>query len=170
MHSFRGNGMERSGTPTERSDTMKTTLRSRGAPKALLALAAALLVCATGAAPQEDPTGSWAAEASGENCSAGAMASDGTYLYAVGGFQMGTVASFPQFFALLRRYDPAANAWVTLASMPLAVSNNAAACFDGVIYSFGGSNPEAGAPRNGIPAYTISTKSWDVRPAPLTLT
>lgn len=145
---------------------MKTTTRARGAPKALLALAAAALVLTTGAGPQEDPTGSWAAITAGENFSAGGMASDGTYLYTVGGLQMG---GFPQAFAQLRRYDPATNTWDTLATLPQAVSDSAAAYFDGVIYSFGGSDPETGALRNSIQAYTIGSNSWDILSATLTV-
>jgi hypothetical protein len=64
------------------------------APRALLGLAA-LLVFATGAAPQDPPTGSWTAKAPHEAFSQGATATDGTYLYVMAGLQFGSVSGFP---------------------------------------------------------------------------
>jgi hypothetical protein len=84
------------------------------------------------------------------------MASDGTYLYAMGGMQMG---GFPQMFAQLRQYDPVSNTWMTLASMPLTVFDTAAAVSDNQLYCFGGSDPSR-APRRD-PAVPIASGTDD---------
>jgi len=146
---------------------MRTTGEARGARKALLAMAAALLVVATGAAPQDPPTGSWAMEANGDMFTQGAAASDGTYFYAIGGLQFGTVTGFPQMYQQLRRYDPAGNTWVALATLPVGVSDNAGAFLDGKLYSFGGSDAVTGEILNLIQCYDIQANTWTVLSAVL---
>jgi Kelch motif protein len=131
-------------------------------------LVVALVVAsALPAAAQQPPTGSWANEASGENFRYGAGASDGTYLYVFGGYQYGVTYSYPAYYSVLRRYDPVANSWTTLAYMPWGVYYNAGAYHDGNLYSFGGYNTSYGY-WNGIMRYTISTNSWTTLGATLT--
>ena len=141
---------------------MRTTTRARGAPRALLGLAAALLVLATGAAPQDPPTGSWAMETPGDMFNQGAAATDGTYLYAIGGLQFGTVTSFPEMYQQLRRYDPVGNSWTALATLPVGVFDNAGAFLGGKLYSFGGSDAATGGILNLIQCYDIQAGTWSV--------
>ena len=55
-----------------------TNVRVVQARRTLLALVAALAIVGPGAAPQEDPTGSWTLKTSNEGFSQGATATDGT--------------------------------------------------------------------------------------------
>ena len=129
------------------------------------ALVLGILVAAGGAASaQEEPTGSWADETSAFYFARGGCATDGTYIYLFGGYQLGVSQSYPSYYRRARRYDPAANAWITLANLPIAASNityqyNAGACHDGNLYSFGTSWQDG----NGIVLrYSISDDAWTV--------
>jgi hypothetical protein len=80
-----------------------------------------LIVGAASAHAQQQPTGSWANETSGLQFQYGGSASNGTYMYLFGGYQYGVSFSYPQYYQACRRYDPANNAWTTMAYMPSAV-------------------------------------------------
>src|SRR5262245_7628218 len=140
MH-FGAGGPERLRRGSLRGDVMGYATLLTKATRALLGAAAAVLALA-GALParaQDAPTGSWSAESSydpaGGNFEMGATATDGTYLYIVGGLQDG---SAPASMKQVRRYDPVANTWQTLAALPFTLTDSAAAIHDGVIYLFGG--------------------------------
>ena len=138
------------------------------ARRSLLALVAALALLGPGAAPQEDPTGSWTLKTSNEGFSQGATATDGTYLYVIAGMQFGTVSSFPEMFQQVRRYDPVGDSWTTLEPMPVAVYDTAAACVDGTIYCLGGGDAATGVPSAGIQEFSIASGTW-ANPAPHSL-
>lgn len=73
----------------------------------------------------------------------------GGYFYVFGGnVQLNAV----------RRYDPVANSWASMASSPTAITNSAATYFPGNnrIYVFGGYNPS----NNYNRIYNIATNSW----------
>ena len=129
------------------------------------ALVFGFLAAAAGpAAAQEEPTGSWVDETSAFYFARGGCATDGTYLYYFGGYQLGVSQSYPSYYRRARRYDPAANAWITLANLPIASSNityqyNVGAYFDGALYSFGTSWQDG----NGIVLrYSIAGDAWSV--------
>lgn len=130
-----------------------------------ISLAVAVLAGAAGPAmAQQEPAGSWADETSSYYFSRGGHATDGTYLYLFGGYQYGVSQSYPSYYRRARRYDPASNAWVTLANLPIVFSDityqfNAGACAGGQLYSFGTSAEGA----NGIVlSYSISNNAWSV--------
>ena len=84
---------------------------------------AAMVGLAAAASAQESPTGSWAFETSAYNFARGGCATDGTYMYLFGGYQLGVSASYPSYYRRARRYDPATNAWITIANLPIVESN-----------------------------------------------
>src|SRR5262245_56711724 len=122
------------------------------------AFLSALLViaCASGAWAQQQPTGSWANEQGGQQFVYGGFASDGTYMYCFGGYQYGVSVSYPQYYSCCVRYDPVNNTWATMAFMPNPQYYNAGAYYNGMIYSFGGYNPNYGY-WNGIQRYQVSS-------------
>ena len=81
---------------------------------AVSTLAAILLAAGSVAAQaQSQPTGSWPsadAFSTGNGFTVGGSASDGTYLYMMGGYFDSTVS--------FRRYDPANDSWQYLSSLP----------------------------------------------------
>src|SRR5690349_7670549 len=106
----------------------------------MLACAGSMILAGTAWA-QEEPTGSWADETSAYYFARGGQATDGTYLYLFGGYQFGVSQSYPSFYRRARRYDPAKNAWTTLANLPIVFSDityqfNAGAYYGGLLYSF----------------------------------
>ena len=117
----------------------------------LCALALALfLACATSALAQQQPTGSWP---SGESYSTGnyfydgGSASDGTYMYLLGGW-----ATYTTHF---RRYDPASNSMIDYPDMPEDNVYFRAAFSNGHVYILGN-----GYYGNGeIYAYDVSSAS-----------
>ncbi len=128
-----------------------------------MTLAAAAMIATAGTAfAQEEPTGSWADETSAYYFARGGSATDGTYLYLFGGYQLGVSSSYPSYYRRARRYDPANNAWTTLANLPIVESSvtyqyNAGACFNGQLYSFGTAWQEG----NGIVlSYSIANDAW----------
>ena len=65
------------------------------------------------ASAQTQPTGSWAAEASGDYYYYGSACTDGTYMYITGGYQ-GVGSTTPEYYSRFRRYDPVNNAWTEM--------------------------------------------------------
>ena len=63
-----------------------------------------------------------------------AAASDGRYLYAVGGRDLSAAKNLPT----LERYDPADDSWTKLDDMPDAVGSVGAAYVDGLVVTVGG--------------------------------
>ena len=90
-----------------------------------------------------------------------AAASDGTYLYAVGGHQI-TETSIT---AALQRFDPATGQWTQLPPMPAAASGLGAVIVGGQLITVGGDN--ALSVFNTVRAYNLTTKKWSTLP-PLT--
>jgi len=141
----------------------------RRAPPAVLSWVAALLFAAAGTASAQDaPTGSWSPEADGDTFYLGGKATDGSYLYLVGGFQEGAVSNFPDVYQQLRRYDPANDSWTTMASMPFPVLYNAAAYHGGKIYSVGGFDLSSDV-TGSIHAYDIASNTWSAVGATLSM-
>src|SRR5262245_31094306 len=100
---------------------------------------------------QDAPTGRWTERTrSGSPLTYGALTSDGTFVYEMGGY----------FGPDTRRYDPVRNTWSILADMPAICLGNSAACYGGKIYSFGNATGE-------IYRYTISTNTWQLLPVAL---
>ena len=136
----------------------------------------AFLAAASTATAQQDPTGTWTAETGGSTFQYGGSATDGTYLYIVGGISDGAA---PDAYRQLRRYNPENNQWETLAMMPntgayTGAYYNAGAYSNGRVFSFGGygfyftNGYWSGTPTNRIYAYTISTATWAELSATLT--
>ena len=122
-------------------------------------LSALLVVaCASGAYAQspQQPTGTWANEASGAYFYYGSIVNDGTYAYLVGGYQTGAGNSSGDAYRVIRRYDLVNNAWLTLADIPTQLYLNGGAFYGGRIFTFGNGYYGNGA----IFRYTISTNSW----------
>jgi Kelch motif len=83
-----------------------------------------------------------------------AAASDGTYLYAVGGHQMSETSNT----TAVQRFDPATDKWTKLPPMLAAVSGLGAAVVGGQLITVGGDN---GLTVSGtVRAYNLATKSW----------
>src|SRR5688572_2728440 len=132
-----------------------------------IAVALCLVIVASTAHAQQQPTGAWANETGGTQFQYGGFASDGTYFYIYGGYQYGASVSYPQYYQVCRRYDPVNNVWTTLAYLPAPVYYNASAYYNGICYSFGGYNLSYGY-WNGIMAYNISNNTWTTLGATLT--
>jgi N-acetylneuraminic acid mutarotase len=133
-------------------------------PPPVFGWAAALLATALAAAParaQDDPAGSWSSRNPVQVFAQGGHASDGAYLYIVGGLQGAT-------FDEVRRYDPASDTFQTLGSLPFEVSDNAAAVVGGTLYSLGGFDLTNGGVTDVILAYDIATDAWSDTGARLT--
>ncbi|HTF57499.1 MAG TPA: kelch repeat-containing protein, partial [Planctomycetota bacterium] len=116
------------------------------------------------ASAQDEPTGSWNPEAAGAYFARGGNATDGTYLYVFGGYQLGVRPSYPSYYRVARRYDPASDAWTTLADLPndppgIFYQYNAGACYDGRLYSFGTSYL-GGTGR--VLSYSIANDQWSI--------
>ncbi len=80
-------------------------------------------------------------------------ASDGTYIYAGGGFDNTGGRND------LVRYNPAANSWTSLVSSPDQHGLSQAVCFNGKIYNMGGRDA-SGNPINTTRIYNIATNNW----------
>ena len=83
-----------------------------------------------------------------------AAASDGTYLYAVGGRRF--VASTNT--AALQRYDPKTDQWTALPNMPKPFSGAGAAVVDGRLIVVGGEG--ASSAFATVHAYDLTTTNW----------
>jgi non-specific serine/threonine protein kinase len=87
-----------------------------------------------------------------------AAASDGSYLYAVGGRAL----SADQITAALERYDPSANRWEQLPAMPTARGSLGAAIVDNRLIVVGGEQPIS--VNDTVEAFDIITKTWTELP------
>jgi len=99
---------------------------------------------------QQNPTGSWPSSgqfSTGSGCFQGGSATDGTYLYCLGG------GMNPR---ALDRYDPVTDSWMSLPSMPEENINFRAVFCDGCIYTMGNGWFGSGS----IFRYNIATQSW----------
>ncbi len=83
------------------------------------------------------------------------VASDGVYMYAAGGYNWDTMQPVDQF----ARYDPIANTWASLASLPTAVEGALGVFAEGKVYVFGGRDSSTTA-LNLVQVYTIASDSW----------
>ena len=87
-----------------------------------------------------------------------AAASDGTYLYAVGGHHITETSNT----AAVQRFDPTTDQWTQLPPMPSAVSGLGAAIVDGQLITVGGVGP--GSVFNTVRAYNLTAKTWSSLP------
>ncbi len=138
-----------------------------GSKSAVVFALCLVIAGATTASAQQQPTGSWANESGSQYFYYGGSASDGTYMYIFGGYQYGVSFSYPQYYQACRRYDPANNAWATMAFLPAPLYYNAGSYYNGNVYSFGGYNFYYGY-WNGILQYSVSNNSWTQLSATLT--
>jgi non-specific serine/threonine protein kinase len=83
-----------------------------------------------------------------------AAASDGRFVYAVGGRAL----SSDKNTAALERYDPGRDKWVRLADMPTARGGLAAAIADGNLFAIGGERPTTVL--GDIESYNIASGTW----------
>ena len=81
------------------------------------------------------------------------------YIYAIGG-QSGSSPAL----STVEVFDPATNAWSTVASLPEAVTNATAFSVGGMIYVVGGVD-SAGSPVSVTQVYDPATNSWSTGPA-----
>jgi serine/threonine protein kinase/N-acetylneuraminic acid mutarotase len=86
-------------------------------------------------------------------------ASDGRYLYAVGGRDL----SADKNSTALERYDPADDAWTTLDDMPDDVGSVGAAYVDGLVIAVGGET--ATEALDAVQAFDVKSKRWSELPA-----
>src|SRR5688572_32608176 len=106
--------------------------------KAVLCLALVVACASVGwAQGAQQPTGTWANEASGAYFYYGAIVNDGTYAYLVGGYQTGAGNSSNDAYRVIRRYDTVNNAWTTWADLPTQTYLNGGAYYNGRIFTFG---------------------------------
>ena len=87
-----------------------------------------------------------------------AAASDGTYLYAVGGDKLSTAVDV----AAVQRFDPATGKWAELPPMKAAASGPGAAVVDGQLITFGGEN--LGTVFGTAQELNLATKAWTSLP------
>ncbi len=85
-------------------------------------------------------------------------ASDGRYLYAVGGREL----SSDKNSGALERYDPVSNGWKQLDSMPTASGSVGAAYVGGRLIAVGGESPTSAS--DAVLAYEIQTQVWSQLP------
>jgi non-specific serine/threonine protein kinase len=88
-----------------------------------------------------------------------AAASDGQFVYAVGGRAL----SSDKNSAALERYDPARDRWERLRNMPTARGGLAAAVAEGQLFAVGGEQPTSVL--GTVEAYRFSTNSWAKGPS-----
>ena len=87
-----------------------------------------------------------------------AAASDGTYLYAVGGRRLEVTANT----AAVQRFDPNADRWVQLKAAPGKVSDAGAAIVGGQLIVVGGES--IGTVFNTVWAYDLASSTWSTLP------
>ncbi len=88
-----------------------------------------------------------------------AAASDGRYLYALGGRDLTAAKNLPT----LERYDPADDSWTPLDDMPDAVGSVGAAYADGLVIAVGGEGVTE--PSDLVQAFDVESKRWSQLPA-----
>ena len=88
-----------------------------------------------------------------------AAASDGRYLYAVGGRELSAAKNS----TAIERYDPADDSWTELDRMPQAAGGLGAAYAGGRVVAIGGE--ETTAASDAVQAYDIRNESWSRLPA-----
>jgi N-acetylneuraminic acid mutarotase len=88
-----------------------------------------------------------------------AAASDGRYLYAVGGRDL----SADKSSTAMERYDPADDSWTELDGMPEAAGGLSAAYAGGRVVAIGGEGTTAAS--DAVQAYDIGDESWSRLPA-----
>jgi N-acetylneuraminic acid mutarotase len=86
-------------------------------------------------------------------------ASDGRYLYAVGGRELSADKNVPA----LERYDPADDSWTTLDDMPDNVGSVGAAYVDGLVIAVGGET--ATEALDAVQAFDVKSKRWSQLPS-----
>src|SRR4029079_14566335 len=87
-----------------------------------------------------------------------AAASDGQFVYAVGGRSL----SADQNSGALERYDPASDEWANLPAMPKPSGSLGAAIVDGYLVAVGGEDPTHVI--DDVQAYDIATEKWSQLP------
>jgi N-acetylneuraminic acid mutarotase len=80
-----------------------------------------------------------------------AVASDGAYVYAAGGYGI-------DFSTQFARYDPISNAWTPLTPLPTAVRNALGVYAEGKVFILGGENLTGVT--NLVQIYTIASAAW----------
>jgi N-acetylneuraminic acid mutarotase len=88
-----------------------------------------------------------------------AAASDGRYLYAVGGRDLSAAKNLSAF----ERYDPRDESWTTLDDMPDQVGSVGAAYVDGLVIAVGGEGVTA--PSDTVQAFDARSMRWSQLPA-----
>ena len=86
-------------------------------------------------------------------------ASDGRYLYAVGGRNLSADKNSPA----LERYDPASDSWTKLEDMPTAAGSVGAAHLGGLLIAVGGEGTTSVS--DAVQAYDIEKRAWSQLPA-----
>jgi len=86
-------------------------------------------------------------------------ASDGRYLYAVGGRDLTAAANLPA----LERYDPAADSWTKLDDMPRNVGSVGVAYVGGRVVAVGGEGITR--PFAAVQAFDVKSNRWSLLPA-----
>ena len=87
-----------------------------------------------------------------------AAASDGKYLYAVGGRRLEVTADT----AAVQRFDPNTDRWIQLPPVPSPVSDCGVAIVNGQLIVIGGES--AGAVFSTVRAYDLTTSAWSTLP------
>jgi hypothetical protein len=81
-------------------------------------------------------------------------------IYVMGG-RTGSTYGVPTILSLAEVYDPTADAWTTLAPLPVAVSDNyATVALNGKIYVFGGTTGGGPGTTNLVQIYDIAGNTW----------
>ena len=88
-----------------------------------------------------------------------AAASDGRYLYALGGRDLTAAKNLPT----LERYDPEDDSWTPLDDMPENVGSVGAAYADGLVIAVGGEGVTE--PSDAVQAFDVESKQWSELPA-----
>jgi N-acetylneuraminic acid mutarotase len=86
-------------------------------------------------------------------------ASDGRYLYALGGRDLSAAKNL----ATLERYDPADDSWMTLDDMPDKVGSVGTAYADGLVITVGGEGVTE--PSDAVQAFDVESSRWSELPA-----
>ena len=88
-----------------------------------------------------------------------AAASDGKFVYAVGGRRLSPDKNSPA----LERYDPANDSWQQLPDMPTARGGLGAAIAEGHLLAVGGENPTDAL--DAAESYNLASKRWSTAPS-----